>query len=106
MRLANFGPGFAFTPGWPAMNVDRLAIDTTVKMMHAFREGAGPDMQLALDLNFHFKTEGYLEVIRALKDSTCCGWNSITFDPKALSRFARPRRSPSRRWRRCSFVRG
>lgn len=84
--FANFGPGFAFTPGWPAMNVDRLAIDTTVKMMEAFREGAGPEVALALDLNFHFKTEGYLEVIRALKDFNLLWLEIDTFDPKALSR--------------------
>lgn len=85
-KFTNFGPGFAFTPGWPAMNTDHHAIATTVKMMEAFREGAGPTVKLGLDLNFHFKTEGYLEVVRALQGFDLMWLEIDTFDPRALAR--------------------
>ena len=35
--------------------------------MAAFREGAGAAVDMLLDLNFNFKTEGYIEVARAVE---------------------------------------
>ena len=36
--------------------------------LKAFREGAGPDMDILLDLNFNARTEGYLTLLRALRE--------------------------------------
>ena len=36
--------------------------------LEAIRDGAGPDVDLLLDLNFNAKTEGYLKILRAIKD--------------------------------------
>ena len=36
--------------------------------LHAFREGSGPEMDILLDLNFNARTEGYLTLLRALRD--------------------------------------
>lgn len=35
--------------------------------MAALRKGAGANVDILLDRNFSFKTEGYVKVIRALK---------------------------------------
>ena len=36
--------------------------------LEAMRDGAGPDVDLLLDLNFNAKTEGYLKILRAIAD--------------------------------------
>lgn len=40
-------------------------IDALRNQIQAFRDGAGPDVGILLDLHFNFKTEGYLRVVRA-----------------------------------------
>jgi hypothetical protein len=68
-------PGFARTPGWPELNADNTVIDALRHQLQAFREGAGPDVCILLDLNFNFKTEGYLREVRALDDrGISYGW--------------------------------
>lgn len=84
-RIANFGPGFAFSPGWPALNIDRTAIDATARLVEAFIEGAGPDVAVGLDCNFHFKTEGYLEIVRALEPYRLMWLEIDSYDPAALA---------------------
>ena len=61
-----YQPGFARNDGWPELNVDRRLLGTIADQMAAFREGAGPEVDLLLDLNFNFKTEGYIEVAKAI----------------------------------------
>ena len=55
-----YQPGFARNDGWPELNVDRRLLATIEHQMAAFREGAGTEVDLLLDLNFNFKTECYL----------------------------------------------
>src|SRR6185437_14795553 len=59
-------PGFN-GDGWPALNIDRALVDALVAEMTAFRKGAGPGVGLHLDLNFNFKTEGYIRLAQALE---------------------------------------
>lgn len=84
--FTNVGPGFAFTPGYPELNLDRKLLDTIVRQLAAFREGAGPDMQIMLDVNFHFKTEGFLDIVRAVEPFNLMWLELDTYDPQALSR--------------------
>jgi L-alanine-DL-glutamate epimerase-like enolase superfamily enzyme len=79
-------PGFARTPGWPALNADRTVIDALRHQLQAFREGAGPDVGILLDLNFNFKTEGYLRVVRALDDLGLFWFEIDLYDPASLRR--------------------
>ena len=37
------------------------------EQLAAFREGAGPDIDILVDLNFNYKTEGFLKVARAME---------------------------------------
>ena len=77
-------PGFTSSPGWPELNADKSMIDGLRDQLQAFREGAGPQMGIHLDLNFNFKTEGYLQVVRAL-DNLGLTWFEIDlYDPASL----------------------
>jgi L-alanine-DL-glutamate epimerase-like enolase superfamily enzyme len=48
------------------------------------RAGAGPDVDLLLDLNFNAKTEGYLKILRALADLDLFWVEIDTYSPEAL----------------------
>src|SRR2546421_11383710 len=51
----------------PEMNVGGAVVHAITQELAAFREGAGPGMGLLMDLNFNFKTEGFLRVARAVE---------------------------------------
>jgi galactonate dehydratase len=92
--FANFGPGFAYTPGWPELNVDRRVVETMKKQLAALREGLGDSIDLMLDVNFHFKTEGFLEIVRAVEPYNLAWLELDTYDRKALSRIRSAARFP------------
>ena len=62
-----WAPGFG-RPFEPARNIERKTINDIRRHLQAFRDGAGPDVDILLDLNFNARTEGYLKIVRALAD--------------------------------------
>jgi len=82
-------PGFGRIDGWPELNADRRVLDTITAQMAAFKEGAGPDVELLLDLNFNFKTEGYCRVARAVQPFDLLWLEIDLFDPAALAQVRR-----------------
>ena len=79
-------PGFTRTPGWPELNAAPTMIKALRAQLEALREGAGPDVGIHLDLNFNFKTEGYLQVVRALDDLGLTWFEIDLYDPASLRR--------------------
>ena len=71
--------------------------------LEAMRDGAGPDVDILLDLNFNAKTEGYLKILRAIADLDMFWIEIDTYSPEALGyiRRAEPA-SDHARARRCS----
>jgi len=49
------------------MSIARCCADLRLHL-EAIRDGAGPDVDILLDLNFNAKTEGYLKILRAIAD--------------------------------------
>jgi galactonate dehydratase len=78
-------PGFGWTEGFPELNADRYAVDAIRDQLAAFREGAGPDMDILVDLNFNYKTEGFLTMARAMEPFNLMWVEIDTRDPKALA---------------------
>ena len=62
-----WSPGFG-QPFQPDLNVGRTVISQLRAQLEALREGAGPDMDILLDLNFNARTEGFIGILRALED--------------------------------------
>ncbi len=87
-------PGFARTPGGPELNADRPVLRAIADQLAAFREGAGPDMDILLDLNFNFKTEGYLKMARAVEPFDLMWLEIDSYDPGALTYIRRAARIP------------
>jgi L-alanine-DL-glutamate epimerase-like enolase superfamily enzyme len=78
-------PGFArAATGFPELNADRHVLAAVREELAAFREGAGPDVDILVDLNFNFKTEGFLKVARALEPFDVLWVEIDTRDAKAL----------------------
>ena len=55
-------PGFGRSAGRPELNWDNSLLRGDHRQLAAFRQGAGDDMGIMLDINFHFKTEGFARV--------------------------------------------
>ena len=51
----------------------------------AFRQGAGPEMGIHLDVNYHFKTEGNLKVAKAVEPFDLTWLEIDNWDPQSLA---------------------
>ena len=77
-------PGFARGDYFPELNAERNVIGAIRDQLAAFREGAGPDVDILVDLNFNFKTEGFLKMARAMEPYDLFWVEIDTRSPKAL----------------------
>ena len=85
-------PGFARNrdfPGFPELNADRHVLRALRDQLAAFREGAGLDMDILVDLNFNFKTEGFLKVARSIEPLDIFWVEIDTRDARALRHIRR-----------------
>jgi L-alanine-DL-glutamate epimerase-like enolase superfamily enzyme len=78
-------PGFGRSAGFPELNADRAVVRAIRDELAAFREGAGPDMDILVDLNFNYKTEGFLTMARAMEPFDLFWVEMDTRDAKALA---------------------
>ena len=69
----------------PGLNAESDLLKDLTAQMTALREGIGDDIDILLDLNFNFKTEGYLKVIRALQQFDLFWYELDMFNPDALA---------------------
>lgn len=87
-------PGFGKRGEAPELNWTRDMAARLRQQITAMRAGAGPDADLFLDLNFNFKTEGYLQITRALDDLGLSWFEIDSFDAQALRDIRRATRTP------------
>lgn len=78
-------PGFARSAGFPELNADRHVQSAAREQLVAFREGAGHDVDILVDLNWNYKTEGLLQMARALEPFDLLWLEMDTRDPRALA---------------------
>src|SRR6185436_12908489 len=78
-------PGFGRSAGGPELNPSLRVEEALDKQLRAFRDGAGKDVEFLLDLNFNFKTEGYIRLVRALERHRLMWVEIDSFDPRALA---------------------
>ncbi len=62
-----YSPGFNGPRGLPELPSDGRVIESLKAQMGIFREAVGPEMDILLDLNFNFKTEGFRKIMRAME---------------------------------------
>ena len=66
-------PGFGGGKGSPELNCPNELVPMVVKQMQLMRERLGDGVGIRLDLNYNFKTEGFLQV------GTRVGGRAVTF---------------------------
>ncbi len=86
-------PGFG-TPFEPGRNVERSTLRDLRAHLQALREGAGPDIDILLDLNFNCATEGYLKILRELGDFDLFWVEIDSRNPRALAHVRQQSRHP------------
>jgi L-alanine-DL-glutamate epimerase-like enolase superfamily enzyme len=79
-----YSPGFNRPSGMPELNAERRVIEALRAQIGVFRETVGPDVDILLDLNFNFKTEGYVKIVRALEPFGLFWIEIDSYDAKAL----------------------
>lgn len=82
-RPNGWRPGFGL-PFQPELNVERKVLRDLRMHLEAIRDGAGPDVDILLDLNFNAKTEGYLKILREIVDLDMFWIELDSFNPEAL----------------------
>jgi len=60
-------PGFG-TPFHPSLTIEDDQLAAQREYLEALREGAGPDVDILLDMNYNMKPEGYTRLLEALAD--------------------------------------
>jgi L-alanine-DL-glutamate epimerase-like enolase superfamily enzyme len=98
MRFDGAEPGL-YMPGFnapfaPDLPIDRRVIEGLRAQMAAFARGAGPGVRLHLDLNFNFRTEGYIRLAQALEACDLAWLELDSYDPAALADVRRCSRTP------------
>jgi L-alanine-DL-glutamate epimerase-like enolase superfamily enzyme len=79
------GPGTGRGIGHPELNLSSAMQTGFVDLLAAFEEGAGPGIQLMLDLNLHFKPEGYKRLAHLSEQFDMLWLEMDTFEPGQLA---------------------
>ena len=77
-------PGFFKSQGDPGLNADIEILSKIDMWIGALREAVGDEIGIALDLNFNFKTEGYIKVGRMLEKYDLMWLEIDSYNPDAL----------------------
>ena len=77
-------PGFFKSVGGPELNADRQILENIDRWIGALREAVGEKVGIILDLNFNFKTEGYIKIGRMLEKYNLLWLEIDSYDPMAL----------------------
>ena len=83
-RVRGWAPGFG-GPFAPDRNTEKHIVRQLRRHLDAFRDGAGDDMDILLDLNYNATPEGYRRILRALEDFDLFWVEIDTEHPEALA---------------------
>jgi galactonate dehydratase len=80
----SYAPGLRGGRGAPELNADRSLVRALGDQLAAIREGAGPAVDLMVDLNVNYRTEGFITMARAMEAFDATWVELDTHDPVAL----------------------
>jgi galactonate dehydratase len=83
--LSNYRPGFGNAAGHPELNLSGAILQSIEDLLAAFKQGAGADTELLLDLNFNFRPEGARRIARAIEPFRMKWLELDLYEPKALA---------------------
>jgi L-alanine-DL-glutamate epimerase-like enolase superfamily enzyme len=92
--LVSYRPGFGASKGYPELNWSNDIVDAAFKTANAFREGGGASLGIMMDLNFNYKTEGYLRIAKAVEPVGMTWLEMDTHDAQSLALIRRSTSTP------------
>lgn len=87
-------PAFGKSFGGPELNADTNVMRSIERYVATWRKAVGDDFDLILDLNFNFKTEGFIKIGRMLEPYHLLWLELDTYDPDALRQIKDSVRTP------------
>ena len=88
-------PGFGRSAGdGPELNLTRETVRALRNQISAFQEGSGGRVDILVDLNFNFRTDGYMALARALDDLGLYWIEIDNYDPEGLAMIRRSVTTP------------
>ena len=76
------------------LNIDNYIVEAVVRLISTFREAVGDKVDIALDLNWKFKTEGFTHIAQALEPYNLMWLEFDTHDSEALLQVKESTRTP------------
>jgi L-alanine-DL-glutamate epimerase-like enolase superfamily enzyme len=92
--LVSYRPGFGASKGYPELNWNNDIVNAAFRTASAFREGGGPALGVMMDLNFNYKTEGYLRIAKAVEPLDMTWLEMDTHDAPSLALIRRSTSTP------------
>lgn len=77
-------PGYARGDNFPELTAERPYAKAIAEQLAAFRDGTGPDVNIHVDLNFNYKTEGFVRMAKAMAPFDLAWVEIDSRDPDAL----------------------
>jgi len=87
-------PGFFKSRGGPELNLTREIASKINRYLSTLREAVGDEIDIIVDLNFNFKTEGYMQLGRMLEPYNLLWLELDSYDPDALAQIRQAVRIP------------
>jgi galactonate dehydratase len=83
--IENYRSGFGSGPGHPELNPSGPLLAAVTDTLDAFRQGAGEDMGLLIDLNFNFKPEAVRQIAKAVERFGLVWLEADMYQPETLA---------------------
>jgi L-alanine-DL-glutamate epimerase-like enolase superfamily enzyme len=83
--FTNYRPTSGESSGFPALNLNPKFVEGVYQVLKAMKDGAGPNVGLALDANLYFKPEGFRQLAFALEPLNLFWLEIDNHDPEALA---------------------
>src|SRR5262249_42155944 len=78
-------PGSGRGRGHPELNLPTDILDALTAQLHALCDGAGPEVGIAIDLNFNYKPEGFRRIAKKVEQFELMWLEFDLYDPQALA---------------------
>jgi galactonate dehydratase len=75
-------------------NIDHFTLRAIDNLLGTFRKAVGPDIDMMIDLNFNFKTEGYIEVAKVVEPYKLQWMELDIYDADALLQIKQSCKTP------------
>lgn len=87
-------PGFNRSFGAPELNVSNSLLEKVEEWISLLRESLGNSIDIALDLNYNFKPEGYVKIAKRLEKYNLAWLEIDSFNPESLAQIKRSISTP------------